>query len=144
MQRLVKEYPLNINDYIDVKYGSVNRKTPLVVYLEGKAWLKPLYDGDYETPIDNVIDKFKKNIKKSIVDDEFFENKMIFDFDIKTASLRENKKSFMSFEIFLRQQETFLSLKELGEMLANKYKCIIDEFVYDLNENTFVLSKTKR
>lgn len=145
MKRLTKEYSLKINDYIDVKYGSVNREKPIVIYLEGKTWLSPNYVGDYETTIDCIIKKFKNEITENIKNDDIFENKFIFDFDVKAASLRENKKSFVSFDIFLKQPEVnYKMLKELKSHIINNYKHIIDNLAYDLSNHTFSLSKTKR
>lgn len=36
MKRLNKEYSLDINEYIDVKYGSVDRNNPIVIYVTCK------------------------------------------------------------------------------------------------------------
>lgn len=36
MKRLNKEYSLDINEYIDVKYGSVDKLNPLVIYVSCK------------------------------------------------------------------------------------------------------------
>lgn len=36
MKRLNKEYFLEINEYIDVKYGSIDKLNPLVIYVTCK------------------------------------------------------------------------------------------------------------
>lgn len=36
MKRLNKEYSLDINEYIDVKYGSVDKLKPIVIYVTCK------------------------------------------------------------------------------------------------------------
>lgn len=36
MKRLNKEYSLEINEYIDVKYGSIDKLNPLVIYITCK------------------------------------------------------------------------------------------------------------
>lgn len=36
MKRLNKEYSLDINEYIDVKYGSVDKFNPIVIYITCK------------------------------------------------------------------------------------------------------------
>jgi hypothetical protein len=36
MKRLNKEYSLEINEYIDVKYGSIDKLNPLVIYVTCK------------------------------------------------------------------------------------------------------------
>lgn len=36
MKRLNKEYSLDINEYIDVKYGSIDKLNPLVIYVTCK------------------------------------------------------------------------------------------------------------
>lgn len=144
MKRLNKEYPIDISECIEVKYGSINREKPLVVYIEGKSWICPNFNGDFEEEIDCVMANFKKRLRKAIFADNLFENNFVFDFDVKTASLRENKKSFMSFEFFLRQpNEGFLCLKDLKNHIMTTYKDIIDNLAIDLSNHTFSLSKTK-
>lgn len=36
MKRLNKEYSLELNEYIDVKYGSIDKLNPLVIYVTCK------------------------------------------------------------------------------------------------------------
>ena len=36
MKRLNKEYSLEINEYIDVKYGSIDKLNPVVIYVTCK------------------------------------------------------------------------------------------------------------
>lgn len=143
MKRLNKEYSLNINDYIDVKYGSVNRENPIVVYVECKSWICPLYDGDYTSAIDSVVSNCKNMLRKELIRNSKFSNKFFFDFDVKTASLRENKKSFMSFEFLVRQNEKVHNLKDIRDDIEFMFKNVIDCLAVDLNEHIFCLSKRK-
>lgn len=144
MKRLNKEYPIEVNECIEVKYGSVDREKPLVVYVEGKSWICPNFNGNFEGEIDCVMSNFKKKLRSIIKNDKVFENNFVFDFDVKTASLRENKKSFMTFGFFLKQpNDGFRLLKDLKTHIMATYRDIINDLAVDLNNHTFSLSKTK-
>ena len=47
MKRLNKEYILDFSNDIDVRFGSVNKDDPKVIYLSGKCWVSPKFEDDY-------------------------------------------------------------------------------------------------
>ena len=143
MKRLSKEYCLNLNEYIDVKYGSVDRTNPIIVYVTCKSWICPEGTIDYTEAIGEIFNEFKKKLKKTIIKSHYFENKFICDFDIKTASIRENKKKYISFEFFIKQHETIYALIDLKEIIEKTFKTIIDNLVVDLESHTFNVTKGK-
>ena len=64
-------------------------------------------DINYEIP---AFNKFKSQLKSVIISSPFFENKFVCDFDIKTASLRENKKNYFMFEFYVKQKDHVVQL----------------------------------
>ena len=143
MKRLNKEYSLDFNDYIDVKYGSIDKNNPCVIFLEGKTWIEPNYNGNYISDVNGIVLSFKDKLRDAITNSCDFYNKFIFDFDVKTASLRENKKSFVSFEFLVRQSGTVKSLSEIKPIVVCLFKDIINDLTTDFNNHIFSLSKRK-
>ena len=72
-----------------------------------------------------------------------FQNRFVCDFDLKTASVRENKKNYISFEFFVKQRDNIYSLKEIKKKMKETFKGIINDLVNDLNYHTFKVTKTK-
>ena len=143
MKRLSKEYCLNINDYIDVKFGSVNRVNPIVVYVACKSWICPQTDINYNEAISEIFSKFKRKLKSEILESPYFENKFICDFDIKAASNGKNKKKYISFEFFVKQKGIVYQLNELKGIIEQNFKTIIDNLAIDLKSHTFNVTKGK-
>ena len=122
MERLNKEYYLNFNDKINLKYGSVNKNLPQVIYVCGSSWITPKFNGEYYSIINSIFSKFKSQLKCAIVASPYFENKFVCDFDLKTASLRENKKNYFTFEFYVKQKNNIIQLKDISN---NKLLLII-------------------
>lgn len=82
MIKLNKEIKLNSCENICLKYGSVNKNDPQVIYVSGKMWICPTYDGDFEAPISFAYNNFKRKLTKILRDSTIFDSKHILDFDI--------------------------------------------------------------
>ena len=143
MKRLNKEYSLELNEYIDVKYGSIDKLNPLVIYVTCKGWVCPECVENYDETMDSIFNDFKKKLKKSIANSQYFENRFVCDFDLRTASVRENKKNYISFEFFVRQKNKIHSLKEMKKPMKDTFKGIIDDLVHNLELHTLKVTKTK-
>ena len=103
--RLNKEYNLNIDDFFNVKYGFVNRLNPLVFYITCKTWILPNSGFQYQKYIKDIINKFKRNLKNNILTSSYLDNKFIYDEYINYNTMKENKKNYFSFEIYLKRKE---------------------------------------
>ena len=142
MERLSKEFKLNISDNISVKYGSVNKNSPKVIYIEGKCWVSPLFEGDYAAHIDSIKAQFRKGVSKLLISNEVYSSKFILDFDINTENMKINEKKFLSFNIFLRQKSN--SLYTLKDIKIYKHFPTMVNMLYNLlNENEFRVAKRK-
>ena len=143
MKRLNKEYSLDINEYIDVKYGSVDKSNPVVIYITCKGWVCPECIEYYDENMEMIFNEFKKKLKKTITNSQYFENRFVCDFDLKTASVRENKKNYISFEFFVKQTNGLRSLKDMKKIMKDTFKGIIDDLVHNLELHTYKMTKTK-
>lgn len=145
MRRLNKEYNLNVCNHMVVKYGSVNRDNPQVVYITAKCWVTaPDTEKDYKAIIRNIEHKVRKNIQIFFTDGIDFQKKYILDFDVNTDSMNNSKK-FLSLGIYLRQNDNAMKkLKDVGNFIYNKTSSVINSLVYSLHENGFLVDKTKK
>lgn len=112
--------------------------------LHVNGWICPECTDNYDESINLIFNNFKKRLKKSIVNSQYFENRFVCDFDLKTASMRENKKNYVSFEFFIKQKSgNIYSLKDIKKKMKETFKGIINDLVNDLNYHTFKVTKTK-
>lgn len=145
MKRPYKEYKLDITDKINLSCCTLNSQLPQVVFVKGKCWITPTEFFNYEEIINEKIYSFKNKLKNKIQLNKSFENKFIFDFDMKYNTFKLNKKHFIDFEIFFKQKkENILSLKELKKqfeenLLGNE----INEFITNLEELKLIIQKGK-
>lgn len=142
MKKSVKEIKLNVSDSIVLKYGTMNRENPKVIYINGKTWLMPLYEGDYENVVNQAISIYKKVLKKRLLETDKFERNMLCEFDIRPEAMKVNKKKFLSFDIFIKQKHC-LEMKKLKDELSECVGNASDIFADSLTQNDFLLSKVK-
>ena len=144
MKRLNKEYKLDVCNHISLKYGTVNRNNPQVVYISGKCWVSPQREMNYADVIDNIEKGMKRNIKSFLIDGINFDNRFILDFDINTDGLIPKEKKFLSFDFYLRQNEkNKKQLSELNDLFKRKVSTIANNLVYSFKENDFTINKKK-
>jgi hypothetical protein len=144
MKRLNKEYKLDVCNHVIVKYGSVNKDNPQVIYVSGKCWVSPKHQMDYEYVISRIEKEMKKSIKLFLIDEINFTNRFILDFDINTDKFNIGNKKFLSFDFYLRQNDSDVKkLKDLKEMLSNKVSTVVNNLVYLFKENGFTVEKRK-
>ena len=144
MKRLNKEYKLDVCKHISLKYGTVNKNNPQIIYISGKCWVSPLKKMDYSEVIKIIEKNMRKNIKNFLIDGINFENKYILDFDVNVDKLTPNEKKFLSFDFYLKQNETNKkSLIDLKDTLNRKVSTIANNLVYAFKENDFIIQKKK-
>ena len=143
MDRINKELNIIFNNDLKTSYGSVNKNEPLVIYINGKSWIQPNFIGDYQSIIDRICKNFRHNVKRAVINSDLLENKLVCDFDIKIQSMKENKKSFLWFEFYVKQRPNFLSLSNIKDKLLDLFTEPINNLVSDFNQNTFTLTKSK-
>ena len=144
MKRLKKEYSLDVCNHIVLKYGTVNRDNPQVIYISGKCWVSPLYEMDYEKAISAIEKDMRRNIRNMLTDGVNFDKKFILDFDINVDGLSPTNKRFLSFDFYLRQNEkNKKELSKLQPLLSGKVSTISNNLVYLFRENSFSIEKHK-
>lgn len=142
--RLNKEIKINCCENIALKYGSINKNDPQVIYLSGKMWICPTYEGDFETPFYIVKNNFKRELSKALKNSVTFDSKYILDFDINPENLVCNKKKFCSVSMFLKQkQEKLVNLNNMKNLIVSNFGYLFRDLENELIENDFEISKAK-
>jgi len=144
MIRLNKEIKLNSCKNINLKYGTVNKDDPNVIYVSGKMWVCPTYDGDFSEPINVAYNNFKKELSNILKDSIVFDKKYILDFDINPVNLVKDKKKFFSISFFVKQSSSkLIKLKNLKNIISSDFGYLFIKLENELEENEFKVSKTK-
>lgn len=151
MAKTVGSVHLNTEKAIDhrlfkLKIGTTNKNNPLVVYLEGKTFITPTIEKEtYRKDISLIEHGFKNNIREMINKTPYFIDKYILDFQISDAAISVKKKSFLSFELLLKQNtETILPLKEIRKRTETDICSMINGLEETIKLHDFKLSKTKK
>lgn len=133
----------NENGLFRLNYGTHNRHEPNVIFISGKTWVKPTHNN-----IPKIIDKInslgRREINKLVNGDNvFIKNKLIFDINIATNHMLKNKKSLLSFDLYLVQKDVLdfndKRLEEEVSTLSNQITNLITEKI----GNDVILSKQK-
>ena len=145
MKKFNREKEFYSNNKIELRYGTVNRINPNIIYVVGNMWVVPKYKGDYKRDVLNAINKFKKLLRKKVSDSDSFDDNIVCDFDVKFATLKQDKKNCITFEVFLKQnlKKELITFNLLPNKLNEIFKEIIVEFLFDLKEKSFIVNKTR-
>ena len=142
--RLNKEIELDSCKNLSLKFGSVNKKDPQIIYVSAKMWICPTYEGDFKTPINIIYKGFKNELSKVLKNSVSFEQKHILDFDLNPDNLVCNKKSFFSVSFFVKQKkEKILSLKNVKHLVSSEFMYLFNDLENELVKNEFLISKKK-
>ena len=134
------------NENFKLKIGTTNKLSPVIVYIEGKAFITPNEERyDYSKDISEMKHCLRRSIGSHLSETNLFDNKFILDFQVATGGIKMNKKSFLSFQFYLRQDKD--DVKKLTD-LKNNACGIINEIVNELSDcivdHGFEIAKTKK
>lgn len=134
------------HDNFKIKIGTTNKLEPKVVYVEGRTFLSPLeeYD-DYSTDMNHIKQNLKTAISKYLHGCPIFDGKFILDFQVAASGIKPGKRSFLSFQIILKQKENMIpSLLEVKRQSEKTILDIINAVQDDILKTGYTVSKTKR
>jgi len=144
-KRTFKEYGMDKIGGVSLKFGSVNRIEPHVVYLIGKTWVKPTREHDYGETLSLVKKNLEDRLKRTLSYTKDFENKYILDFSLTPINMIVGKAKFLQFQIFLRQnRKDVKGLEKVKEALDENLRPIIRAMVIDFEDNNYNLSDRKK
>ena len=143
--RLNRERKID-NDIFKVKIGTTNKENPQVIYVDGRVFLSPSEVMDnYSDEIEDIRKNFKRTIGERLRTNEIFEDRFILNFDISSSRMIKDKRSFLSFQFFLKQKNTaplkLGAVKEKSEIFINS---LLSNLEGDIQSHCFTLHKTRK
>lgn len=141
-ERKNKEYKLESDNSFRIKYGSMDKDNPKVVYINGDTWMIPPKIEGIKSSIPSIERNVRNFVKYQVNTNDMLDKSFIFDFDLKPDSIVPGRKKFISFELFVRQKRTdsLLSIKENIRDIASKISWKIEN---ELTSNEFKPDTTK-
>jgi hypothetical protein len=134
-----KEISLKLPYEYNVVSGTVDNKKPKSIYIQISAWGKPKENND--SNYDNIIKQKSKRIKQKLfevlsLDERFYRDKCIVDFNMASSGISFSKRSFMSVELTIFQKEPFVPVnsEELYPSLSEISSRIIND-VFETDED---------
>lgn len=129
-----REIKLDFSDNMRVKFGTVDRLNPRIVYLSYRFWVEPIGESDYGEDFEIIKKNIRHLIRKTLSEDYLFSKKYIFDFLMNGDTLNEKKNKCVEFSIYLKQSSTdivgFMDLLKVSKETVRKMvNGIEDEFV---------------
>ena len=134
------------NEDFKIKIGTTNKINPIIIYVEGRAFITPTFDqDDYNKEIAEIKHVLKQSISQHLQTTDKFDNKYIVDFQVASNGIQINKKSFLSFQFLIRQnKDNVLKLIEVKNNSSNMVLEIVNDLKNSIVEHGFVLTKTKK
>jgi hypothetical protein len=139
MLRTAKDIKLELeNKNFKIKYGTFQKSKPIVIYIIGNVWLKPKYKSDdYILLFKNFNKNFNDEIKKYLYNNDIFSNKTLIDIDLCSNRLAYNKKSYLTFELHLKQKKLYYITDDIITNEINKLSNYIIKILYNIIGNDF-------
>ena len=137
-----KYIPLGIYNDVKIGYGTVDFKNLKTIYLKLNSWVQPENDTD---DFVHTINKSRRKVKEIIYNlkNTYFKQQSIVDLDIRTKSIKLEKKSFMNLEITLYVDKQFdVKSKDVKNNVKDIIYHIIEEGLSD--KKLFNFYKTKK
>lgn len=141
LTKLGKEKSINLNQNFRLKYGTVDARNLVAVYLEIQSWVQPINeDVDFKRSV-TYLKKVAFNSVYNNLNKDLFKDRYIVDLDLRTSGMSANRRSFMCLEVtlFLRKQIGFKS-----EELQEQVKGLLASVTRDLEQNNFTFKPKKK
>lgn len=109
MLRKSKQIKLNIMDNLSVKYGTLDKNSPDVLFIRFKGKIIPtIIKNDYTKEIVELKTEFNSIVKNVILNycDIFDCNKYLCNMEVSEKGVTHKKGSYIKFDVFVRPNET--------------------------------------
>ena len=138
------------NDIFKIKIGTVDKKNPKTVYYECGTFIEPkenkeTYKEDvefFEKRLKEIAKKLTHSINPDSSSDKLFDKNYIVNFEIAEDRIAVNKKSYLSFQIFLKQINN-LSFEDISKYMKTLSLLISTVYKTDIENHGYTCYKTK-
>jgi hypothetical protein len=136
-----KYIPLGTYNDVKIGYGTVDFKNLKTIYLKLNSWVQPENETD---DFDHLIHKSRRKVKEIIYNQRnpYFKQQCIVDLDIRTKSIKLEKRSFMNLEITLYVDKQFdVKSKDVRNNIKDILYSVVEEGLSDKKLFNFHKSK---
>lgn len=137
----------NYKNY-NITYGCVDNKNPKSVFINITAWVEPL--SEEEEDYNKIIKSLNKKIRQSVYNflstnntTSFVKDKTIVDLDLRESGIKFGKKSFMSCEVTLFQNEDNSINSDIVKKGLNLISNLVIDEIFE-NDEDFKYHKRKQ
>ena len=134
------------NPYFKLKIGTINKKNPTTFYVEGGTFITPVDNDDDDRSYKDRMEIVYKDMAKGIqlvVSENKLNRDFIANIDVADERMKVGKKTYFTFQYYLRQNGELVSFNEIAAAGDEYTKKVLERLEYSLKENGFALSKTK-
>ena len=138
------------NPYFKLKIGTIDKKRPTTFYVEGGTFITPVDDDDDERTYKEKMTEVYKAMARGIEEMRLtgkkknLEKNFIANIDVADERMKVGKKTYFTFQYYLRQNGELIPFSEIAEDGDEYTKLVLARLEYSLKENGFALSKTKK
>lgn len=132
----------------NITYGCVDNKNPKSVFINITAWVEPL--SEKEEDYSKIIKSINKKIRQSVYNflstntsTSFVKDKTIVDLDLRESGIKFGKRSFMSCELTLFQNEDNSINSEIVKKGLNLISNLVIDEIFE-NDEDFKYHKRKQ
>lgn len=147
MQKNICSEILLENSYFKLKIGTINKKNPTTFYVEGGTFITPVDKDDtmpYKDKMALVYKEMTQGINEvRIMNKGGVRSDFIANIDVADERMKVGKKTYFTFQYFLKQGEETRPFNEIAENAPLYTDKVLERLEYSLKENGFALSKTK-
>lgn len=133
---------------INAKWGTIDKKNPISIYLEIGTYITPNENfDDYTSKIREIEKEGRTIVKNAISNTEGIKNDFIFVPDIADTRISYGKKSYISFQIHIgrvRKSGDISTFKDIVTIMDSKWKPVYNGIVSAIENNGFACSKTRK
>lgn len=133
------------NPYFKLKIGTINKKNPTTFYVEGGTFITPVEDDGitYKDKMANVYRAMSLGLMGLTGETKNIQPSFIANIDVADERMKVGKKTYFTFQYYLKQNEEPVSFAEITENGEKYTKVVLEKIEYSLKENGFAISKTK-
>ena len=117
----------------------------MVIYIEGKTYITPNEEREsYVNDIKDVRFTLKRHVTDILCRNKIFQNDYIIDFQLADGRMKKNKKSFLTFEVLLKQiEDNVLKIEDVISSGKDDIYDMVDTVERCISGKHFSMSKTK-
>lgn len=128
-----------------LRIGTIDKKNPSVMFIEGGFYIMPISKKeDYKTDMDSIKKQLKTIVKHKVETCKYLKSDYMFFTDIAEDRIMPNKKTYFSFQLFVKPKLTNnMNFNSFLEKMNDKEKWL-EIIRKNILDNKYITSKNKK